>query len=164
MYSAMSSTRSVPATPAHARLARLLKLRLVDALALQAAARQAHWAVRGPNFVDLHGLFDQLYENVEVHVDELTTLITAMGGTVALRTGTAAENRPLQTFAGEISTGHVQVAALADRLAQFARMLRATRSAATRLHDPGTSLICTGMVHDADKYRNLLKAHLSTHH
>ena len=160
----MSSKSNDPPTPAHARLARLLKLRLVDALALQAAAKQAHWAVRGPNFVGLHGLFDQLYENVEVHVDELTALITAMGGAVAPRTGNAAKNHSLQPFAGEISTGHVQVAALANRLAHFARMLRATRSAATKLHDPGTSLICTGMVHDAEKYRNLLKAHLSTHH
>ena len=160
----MNSTSSDPPTPPRARLARLLKLRLADALALQAAAKQAHWAVRGPNFVALHGLFDQLYENVEEHVDELTVLITAMGGTVALKTGTTAKDRSLQPFAGEISMGHAQVAALADRLAHFARMLRTTRSAATKLHDPGTSLICTGMVHDADKYRNLLKAQLSTHH
>ena len=160
----MPSTSSDPSTPGHARIARLLKLRLADALGLKAAATQAHWAVRGPNFVALDGLFDQLQENLEVHAEELEVLITAMGGRVALRTGTAAKNRSLQPLAGKISTGHVQVAALADRLAHFARMLRDTRSAATKLHDPGTALICTGMVRDADKYRNLLKAHLGTHH
>ncbi|MEO0814523.1 MAG: ferritin-like domain-containing protein, partial [Myxococcota bacterium] len=36
----------------------LLNARLVDALDLSNMTKQAHWNVKGPNFIALHELFD----------------------------------------------------------------------------------------------------------
>jgi DNA-binding ferritin-like protein len=35
------------------------------------AAKQAHSLVKGPNFIALHGLFDEIYVNADAHAAEL---------------------------------------------------------------------------------------------
>ena len=59
----------------------LLNNRLADAIDLGTQAKQAHWNVKGPNFIALHELFDQIAEHIEDHVDTLAERITALGGT-----------------------------------------------------------------------------------
>ena len=38
----------------------ILNQRLADAVDLKSQAKQAHWNVKGPNFIALHELFDQV--------------------------------------------------------------------------------------------------------
>ena len=42
------------------RIAAILNARLADAIDLQLQAKQAHWNVKGPQFIALHELFDQV--------------------------------------------------------------------------------------------------------
>src|SRR3989454_4321754 len=49
----------------------LLNERLADAIDLQTQAKQAHWNVKGPQFIALHKLFDEIDEAVEEYVDLL---------------------------------------------------------------------------------------------
>src|SRR5213078_3957500 len=49
----------------------LLNARLADAIDLQTQTKQAHWNVKGPNFIALHELFDKINEDVEDYVDSL---------------------------------------------------------------------------------------------
>ena len=63
------------------RMVELLNARLADAIDLGTQAKQAHWNVKGPSFIALHELFDQLAEHIEDHVDTLAERITALGGT-----------------------------------------------------------------------------------
>ena len=44
----------------------LMNQRLADAVDLQMQMKQAHWNVKGPQFIGLHELFDQIDEAVEV--------------------------------------------------------------------------------------------------
>lgn len=46
---------------------------------LAAAARMAHWNVRGPNFAGLHALFGKVYETAVEHEDAVAELIPQMG-------------------------------------------------------------------------------------
>ena len=59
----------------------LLNARLADAIDLQAQAKHAHWNVKGPSFIALHELFDDIAENIEEHIDTLAERVTALGGT-----------------------------------------------------------------------------------
>src|SRR4029077_19199235 len=43
----------------------VLNARLADAIDLQTQCKQAHWNVKGPNFIALHKLFDEVNEDVE---------------------------------------------------------------------------------------------------
>jgi starvation-inducible DNA-binding protein len=48
-----------------AKLIELLNRRLADAIDLQLQSRQASWNVKGPHFMALRELFDQVVQGVE---------------------------------------------------------------------------------------------------
>src|SRR5260221_10938269 len=58
----------------------LLNDRLADAIDLQTQCKQAHWNVKGPNFIALHELFDKINEDVEDYVDLLAERAVQLGG------------------------------------------------------------------------------------
>ena len=51
----------------------LLNQHLADTFDLMSQTKFAHWNVKGPHFIALHKLFDELAELLEGHVDELAT-------------------------------------------------------------------------------------------
>lgn len=59
----------------------LLTQQLADALDLGLQAKQAHWNVKGPNFIGLHTLFDQVAEQLEEFTDEMAERAVELGGT-----------------------------------------------------------------------------------
>ena len=63
-----------------AELNALMNQRLADAVDLQAQMKQAHWNVKGPHFIGLHELFDQIDEAVESYVDLIAERIVQLGG------------------------------------------------------------------------------------
>src|SRR5437667_11160020 len=58
----------------------LMSQRLADAVDLQMQMKQAHWNVKGPHFIGLHELFDQIDEAVESYVDLIAERIAQLGG------------------------------------------------------------------------------------
>src|SRR5437879_13037778 len=58
----------------------LMNQRLADAVDLQLQMKQAHWNVKGPHFIGLHELFDQIDEAVESYVDLIAERIVQLGG------------------------------------------------------------------------------------
>src|SRR5436853_7450992 len=58
----------------------LMNKRLADAVDLQLQMKQAHWNVKGPHFIGLHELFDQIDEAVESYVDLIAERIVPLGG------------------------------------------------------------------------------------
>ena len=77
----MHKTRNDIPAKTRKKVVELLNARLVDAIDLSMQAKQAHWNVKGPNFIALHELFDKVAEHAEGHVDALAERITALGGT-----------------------------------------------------------------------------------
>ncbi len=75
----MHKTRIDLAEKARRKTADLLNARLADAIDLQTQAKQAHWNVKGPSFIALHELFDDIAENIEEHVDTIAERVTALG-------------------------------------------------------------------------------------
>src|SRR5438045_3010260 len=58
----------------------LMNRRLADVVDLQMQMKQAHWNVKGPHFIGLHELFDQVAEEVETYVDMVAERIVQLGG------------------------------------------------------------------------------------
>jgi starvation-inducible DNA-binding protein len=65
----MHATRIDLPPKARGRVIALLNARLADAVDLQLQARQAHWNVKGPNFIALHELFDRVAGDLGGHID-----------------------------------------------------------------------------------------------
>src|SRR5882724_11655828 len=58
----------------------LLNQRLADCIDLQTQCKQAHWNVKGPSFIALHKLFDEINEDVEEYVDLIAERVVQLGG------------------------------------------------------------------------------------
>src|ERR671935_710398 len=67
-------------------LVALLNARLADTFDLYSQLKQAHWNVKGSDFIQLHELYDDVAESVLEYVDTIAERATALGG---LALGTA---------------------------------------------------------------------------
>lgn len=141
-------------------LVQLLKRRIDDALDLEIIADQAHWEVKGPNHIALHGLFDQIHANMDAHVAELAAVIEELGGTMPGRAALQFHSHPLEPNTEDASAGHGRVAELANRLAVFSRRLHRMQLKVVRLGSDRASTVCVGLTLDVDKYRQMLNIHL----
>src|SRR5258707_6305146 len=63
-----------------AQLIELCNAALADAVDLQLHCKHEHWNVKGPNFIALHQLFDQVNENVEDYIDLIAERAVQLGG------------------------------------------------------------------------------------
>ena len=63
-----------------AKLIEILNRRLADAIDLQLQSRQAYWNVKGPNFMALRELFDQVAQGVEEYANLIAEHIVQLGG------------------------------------------------------------------------------------
>jgi starvation-inducible DNA-binding protein len=160
----MHQTRNDLPARVRGRLEKLLNQRLADALDLEAATKQAHWNVKGPNFIALHELFDRLHDNVEEHVDSLAERVAALGGTPLGTIAAVARGTTLAPYPEDLSEGPAHVATLADRLADFGRKIRAAIAAAAKLDDADTADLFTEISRDVDKQLWFLEAHLQAAH
>lgn len=156
----MHSTRIDLSARARTKLEKLLNQSLADALDLEAATKQAHWNVKGPQFIALHELFDKLHGVIEGQVDELAERIAALGGTPRGTVATVARTSALVPYPEDIFEGRAHLEALADRLAHFGKQVRAAIATSAALEDAGTSDLYTGISRDIDQQLWFLEAHL----
>jgi hypothetical protein len=82
----------------------ILNDRLADAIDLQSQVKQAHWNVKGPNFIALHELFDKISDAVLGHIDEIAERVTTLGGTAEGTVAVAAKRSKLKNYRSSRST------------------------------------------------------------
>lgn len=107
---------------------RLLQARLSDALDLEAQTKQAHWNVKGPNFIQLHELFDRIHTVAEEFVDTLAERIVTLGGAADGRVQTTAQTTSLLEYALRATGGEAHLQAIAAALGQFSDYPECIRS------------------------------------
>ena len=67
----MFNTKNDLSEATRVKAVELLDARLADCIDLQTQIKQAHWNVKGPNFIALHESLDKINEDVEDYVDEI---------------------------------------------------------------------------------------------
>lgn len=139
----------------------LLQARLSDALDLEAQTKQAHWNVKGRDFIQLHEFFDGVHTHVEEFVDTLAERITALGGVADGRVQTTAKASNLYEYSLETKAGEDHLKALAAVLAQFGKAVRADIDRAAELGDASTADVFTEISRETDKQLWFVEAHLS---
>ncbi|OYT70195.1 MAG: DNA starvation/stationary phase protection protein Dps [Chloracidobacterium sp. CP2_5A] len=138
----------------------LLNQSLATALDLKTQVKQAHWNVKGPQFVALHGLFDEMAGELDGFVDDIAERVTALGGAALGTARVAAAVSALPEYPADIQDGLDHVRALADRYAPFAKRVRAAIAEADELGDADTADLYTGISRAIDKRLWFLEAHL----
>jgi len=140
-------------------VAGLLNQRLADCIDLQAQCKQAHWNVKGPTFIALHKLFDEINEDVEEYVDLIAERIVQLGGIAEGTVGVVAERSTLIDYPLTLSTGAEHVAALSDALATFGRAARMGIEEMNDLEDADSADILTEISRGVDKWLWFVEAH-----
>ena len=141
------------------KVADLLQALLADAIDLGLQAKQAHWNVKGPQFIALHELFDGVHTRVLVQVDDLAERIVQLGGTAGGTLQAAHARTRLPKYPVEAVSGRAHVEALSASLAVYGKAVRAAIDDATELGDADTADLFTGISRAADKDLWFVEAH-----
>ncbi|MGD0678232.1 MAG: DNA starvation/stationary phase protection protein Dps [Polyangiaceae bacterium] len=139
----------------------LLNARLADAVDLQTQCKQAHWNVKGPNFIALHKLFDEINEDAEEYVDLIAERAVQLGGAVDGTARSAAKRSGLPEYGAKGPDGREHVQALSSALASFGKGARAAIQQSTDFGDADTADVFTEISRGVDKWLWMVEAHLT---
>ena len=142
-----------------ARVAGLLNQRLADCIDLQTQCKQAHWNVKGPTFIALHKLFDEINQDVEAYVDLLAERVVQLGGTAEGTARIVAQRSTLDEYPDTIASGEEHVDALSSALAAFGAGTRKAIDQVDELEDADTVDILTEISRGTDKWLWFVEAH-----
>lgn len=137
----------------------LLNQHLADVLDLGLQAKQAHWNVKGPNFIALHELFDKIAEQLEELTDDIAERAVALGGVARGTLQIVSKNSRLAAYPLNVASGKGHVAALSSALATFGASARSTIESASELGDADTADLFTEVSRAIDKLLWLVEAH-----
>ena len=140
----------------------LLNNRLADCIDLQSQCKQAHWNVKGPHFIGLHKLFDEIYEATEEYVDLIAERVVQLGGIAEGTVRVAGARSSLTEYPPVLSSGEDHVNALSDVLAQFSGKAREAIDALEDLGDPDSMDILTEVSRGVDQWLWFVEAHQQT--
>jgi len=137
----------------------LLDARLADATDLQTQMKQAHWNVKGPNFIALHELFDKINEDVEDYVDLIAERVVQLGGVAHGTVRQVAAGSTLVEYP-DLREGRQHVEAVSNALSSFGKQVRAAISRSDDAGDLDTADIFTEVSRGVDKWLWFVEAHL----
>jgi starvation-inducible DNA-binding protein len=148
--------------PARTRTAvcKVLNERLSDLIDLKLQTKQAHWNVKGPSFIALHELFDEIAAVLEPLIDVTAERITTLGGVAEGTVPVIAKRSSLPNYPLNISAGLDHVDTLATSFAVAAKATRKSIDEADELGDADTADLFTGASRELDKQLWFLEAHL----
>jgi starvation-inducible DNA-binding protein len=156
----MHTTKNDLPEPVRTQIIALLNARLADAIDLQTQTKQAHWNVKGPDFIALHKLFDEINASVEDYVDDLAERAVTLGGTAIGTVRAVAKTSQLKDYPTNIASGRDHVDALSSALAQFGKAARSAIDASDELRDRDTADLFTEISRGIDKWVWFVESHL----
>ena len=147
-----------------AELIELCNACLAEAVDLQLHCKHAHWNVKGPNFIALHQLFDQVNESVEDYIDLIAERAVQLDGIAnsTARVVTTWAHMPENDTQSASERDYVQ--SLSGALASFGKIAREAIGKSNELDDAVTADIFTEISRGLDKWLWMVEAHLQLHH
>jgi starvation-inducible DNA-binding protein len=139
----------------------LLNARLADSIDLALLTKQAHWNLKGIQFIAVHEMLDGFRAEIDGHTDTIAERVAQLGG-IALGTAqTVAEKTSLKPYPTDISSVLDHLNALTDRYAATANSIRSAIDAADEAGDKNTADIFTSVSRSLDKALWFLQSHLA---
>lgn len=137
----------------------LLNARLADVIDLELQAKQAHWNVKGPNFIGLHELFDQIAAAAARFKDQIAERAVMLGGVAVGTVQAVVERTTLPPYPIDAQDWHSHVDCLSGALAKFGSALRQAIEDSDELDDAVTADLFTEIAHETDKYMWFVESH-----
>lgn len=144
-----------------AKLTDLLGKLLADAIDLKYQAKQAHWNVKGENFIALHELFDKVSTAADEAVDLIAERIVQLGGEAKGTVRDAAKKSRLKEYPLGIADGQQHAAALSSAIAAFNTQSRKAVDDTGDLGDAITADMLTQITRGLDMLLWFVESHVT---
>ncbi len=138
----------------------LLNKHLAAAIDLHGQTKQAHWNVRGPNFIAIHELFDRVSTEVEAFSDLIAERTRGLGGIAQGTIQTAAERSFLVPYGVDVADEQQHTFAVAGALAAFGQSVREASDAAADFGDMTTADLFTELSRGIDQQLWFVESHI----
>jgi starvation-inducible DNA-binding protein len=140
-------------------MAALLNERLADAIDLALMTKQAHWNLRGRQFIAVHEMMDGFRTEIDGHVDTIAERVVQLGGIAFGTTQAVMQGSKLKAYPTDLVSVQDHITALGERYGDLANSTRAAIDTATEAGDADTADIFTAFSRALDKALWLLEAH-----
>jgi starvation-inducible DNA-binding protein len=138
----------------------ILNARLADAIDLALITKQAHWNLKGPNFIAVHEMLDPMRAQLDDHADTVAERIAQLDGIALGTSQIVAKATKLAPYPTDIRKTTDHLAALAERYAVLANQVRDDIDATDEAGDADSADILTAFSRDLDKNLWFIKSHL----
>ena len=138
----------------------ILNARLADAIDLALIVKQAHWNLKGIQFIAVHEMLDPIRAAIDVHVDTIAERIAQLDGIALGTSQIVAKSTKLAPYPTDIRKVPDHLAALADRFAKLANQVREDIDATDEAGDADAADILTAFSRELDKDLWFIKSHL----
>ncbi|MCJ2086705.1 DNA starvation/stationary phase protection protein Dps [Methylobacterium sp. E-005] len=137
-----------------------LNARLADGIDLALAIKQAHWNLKGPQFIGIHLMLDGFRAEISDLNDKVAERAVQLGGTALGTAQVVAGSTKLPAYPTGIYAIADHVAALIDSYAAYANAVRENIDETDEAGDPGTADLFTEVSRAVDKQLWFLEAHV----
>lgn len=137
---------------------RILNGYLADFLNLALITKQAHWNMRGANFIAVHEMLDPFNDKLLEYADTFAERVVQMGGTAFGTPEIIVDETSFDAYPTDIFQTNEHLSELIKRYAITANNIRADIDA--NLADAATIDILTAAIEDLDKYVWFMESHL----
>ncbi|MDI2090849.1 DNA starvation/stationary phase protection protein Dps [Commensalibacter oyaizuii] len=158
--SALHPTRNNLPSNTKTVVIQLLNKRLADGLDIALITKQAHWNLKGPQFIGVHTMVDGFRTEQDTFNDEMAERITALGGTAYGTSQAITDTSSITPYPTDIYNVEDHIKALIERYATFANAIRQAIDEADEAGDADTADLFTGISRAMDKQLWFLEAHM----
>ncbi|MDP2175119.1 MAG: Dps family protein [Bacteroidota bacterium] len=141
-------------------LVKSLNVLLADYQVMYMNVRGYHWNIKGHKFFELHLKFEEIYNNLQIKIDEIAERILTLGHTPThsyseyLKLSTVKENT-------DVNDG---IVALSDILKSFEEIILLQRkilSVSSEMEDEGTNALMSDYIREQEKMIWMFSSYLS---
>ena len=155
----MQMTHNTLSENIRAQASELLNKHLAAAIDLHGQLKQAHWNVRGPNFIAIHELFDTIATDAETYSDQIAERAAGLGAIAEGTVQIAAANSFLVPYPLRIADEKEHIFAVASTLAAFGQSVREAIGQSAGMGDADTADLFTEISRGVDRRLWLVESH-----
>lgn len=138
----------------------LLNELLANAISFRLSAKQAHWNVRGLNFISLHELFDKVSTEVDGYIDMIAERVVQLGGTAQGTAQAVFSQSSLPDYPVSIHESRDHLRELTTMICVLADAYRHAINVADEAEDKVTADLFTEATRGLDKLHWLIRSHI----